>query len=69
MARALISERIGLRPDSSYNWSAQAGLADGLGDAALAAVAREHARGAAAAAAEDLRPPPPRPGSAPAPGA
>ncbi|MEU6882683.1 tetratricopeptide repeat protein [Streptomyces sp. NPDC046712] len=56
LARALISERIGLRPDSSYNWSARARLADGLGDAAVAAVARDQARGAAAAAAQILRP-------------
>ncbi|MEU6986482.1 tetratricopeptide repeat protein [Streptomyces sp. NPDC046324] len=64
-ARALISERIGLRPDSSYNWLAQAGLADGLGDAALAAVARDRARDAAAAAAEALRLPIPHPDSTP----
>lgn len=62
-ARALISERIGLRPDSFYNWSAQASLADGLGDAALAAVARDHARDAAAAAAETLRRPMSHPAS------
>ncbi|MDV5143963.1 tetratricopeptide repeat protein [Streptomyces sp. SBC-4] len=56
LARVLISERIGLRPDSSYNWAARARLADVLGDAALAAVARDHERDAAAAAAETLRP-------------
>ncbi|MET9957376.1 tetratricopeptide repeat protein [Streptomyces sp. NPDC006339] len=54
-ARALVSERIGLRPDSSYTWSARARLADGLGDAALAATARDRAREAATAAAEALR--------------
>ncbi|MFD0151271.1 tetratricopeptide repeat protein [Streptomyces sp. NPDC055721] len=48
-ARALISERIGLRPDSSYNWSSRSRLADGLGDTALAAAARDQARDAEAA--------------------
>ncbi|WP_329286114.1 tetratricopeptide repeat protein [Streptomyces sp. NBC_00691] len=56
-ARVLISERIGLRPDSSYNWAARARLADALGDAGLAVVARGHERDAAAAAAGTLRPP------------
>ncbi|WP_405861187.1 hypothetical protein OG361_38425 [Streptomyces sp. NBC_00090] len=56
LARVLISERIGLRPDSSYNWAARARLADALGAAALAAVARDHVRDAAAAAAETLLP-------------
>ncbi|MFJ5546364.1 tetratricopeptide repeat protein [Streptomyces sp. NPDC093225] len=57
LARVLVSERIGLRPDSSYNWSARARLANALGDTAQAAVARDHARAAAAAAAEALPPP------------
>ncbi|WP_328940398.1 tetratricopeptide repeat protein [Streptomyces sp. NBC_00250] len=56
LARVLISERIGLRPDSSYNWAARARLADSLGDATLATAARGHARDAAAAAAETLLP-------------
>ncbi|MYS07722.1 tetratricopeptide repeat protein [Streptomyces sp. SID6041] len=52
LARALISERIGLRPDSSYNWSARARLADALGDTVLATTARDRARHAAETAAE-----------------
>ncbi|MFE6709664.1 tetratricopeptide repeat protein [Streptomyces sp. NPDC057695] len=51
LARALISERIGLRPDSSYNWSARARLADALGDTVLATTARDRARLAAETAA------------------
>ncbi|MFC9734065.1 tetratricopeptide repeat protein [Streptomyces roseolus] len=46
-ARLLLSERDGLRPDSPYNWLGRARLADAIGDAALAAVARERAEGAA----------------------
>ncbi|GHG39667.1 tetratricopeptide repeat protein [Streptomyces hydrogenans] len=42
-ARLLLSERDGLRPDSPYNWLGRARLADAIGDAALAAVARERA--------------------------
>ncbi|MFJ7158149.1 tetratricopeptide repeat protein [Streptomyces sp. NPDC101118] len=57
LARVLISERTGLRPDSSYNWSARARLADALGDTARAATARDHARTSAAAAAGALQPP------------
>ncbi|GGY55091.1 tetratricopeptide repeat protein [Streptomyces omiyaensis] len=45
-ARLLLSERDGLRPDSPYNWLGRARLADAIGDAALAAVARERAEGA-----------------------
>ncbi|MCB5168461.1 tetratricopeptide repeat protein [Streptomyces bambusae] len=56
LARVLLSERAGLRPDSSYNWTARARLADALGDTAVAGTAREHARTAAAAAAAALRP-------------
>ncbi|MFF8507658.1 tetratricopeptide repeat protein [Streptomyces sp. NPDC015492] len=54
LARALISERIGLRPDSSYNWSARARLADALGDTVQASTARDRARHAAETAAESL---------------
>ncbi|MER6348730.1 tetratricopeptide repeat protein [Streptomyces sp. NPDC001595] len=43
LARALISERTAVRPQSPYNWLAQARLADALGEAARAAVARERA--------------------------
>ncbi|WP_406864679.1 tetratricopeptide repeat protein [Streptomyces sp. HUAS MG47] len=43
MARVLISERTALRPDSPYNWLTRARLADSLGDAARAAVARDRA--------------------------
>ncbi|MFF9345092.1 tetratricopeptide repeat protein [Streptomyces sp. NPDC014773] len=46
-ARLLLSERDGLRPDSPYNWLGRARLADAIGDAALAAVARERAADAA----------------------
>ncbi|MFF9909138.1 tetratricopeptide repeat protein [Streptomyces sp. NPDC013457] len=42
-ARVLISERTALRPHSPYNWLSRARLADALGDAAQAAVARERA--------------------------
>ncbi|WP_282692358.1 tetratricopeptide repeat protein [Streptomyces sp. CC208A] len=45
-ARLLLSERDGLRPDSPYNWLGRARLADAIGDAALAAVARERAEDA-----------------------
>ncbi|MFF8837480.1 tetratricopeptide repeat protein [Streptomyces sp. NPDC015130] len=54
LARVLISERTGLRPDSSYNWGARARLADALGDAAVATAARDHARDATAAASGTL---------------
>ncbi|MFG2330938.1 tetratricopeptide repeat protein [Streptomyces sp. NPDC048604] len=43
MARVLISERTALRPASPYNWLSRARLADSLGDAARAAVARDRA--------------------------
>ncbi|MFE9040170.1 tetratricopeptide repeat protein [Streptomyces sp. NPDC012421] len=45
-ARLLLSERDGLRPDSPYNWLGRARLADAIGDAARAAVARERAESA-----------------------
>ncbi|GAA2819055.1 tetratricopeptide repeat protein [Streptomyces showdoensis] len=56
LARVLISERTGLRPDSTYNWSARARLADALGDTTRARTARDHARAAATATARALRP-------------
>ncbi|WP_103959769.1 tetratricopeptide repeat protein [Nonomuraea solani] len=40
VARVLVSERIGVRPCSPYNWLKQAALADALGDRAAAATAR-----------------------------
>ncbi|MEO3794758.1 hypothetical protein ABGB14_31485 [Nonomuraea sp. B10E15] len=40
VARALVSERINVRPCSPYNWLKQAALADRLGDRAAAAAAR-----------------------------
>ncbi|MER7953676.1 tetratricopeptide repeat protein [Streptomyces sp. NPDC096030] len=43
VARVLISERTALRPHSPYNWLSRARLADSLGDAAQAAVARDRA--------------------------
>ncbi|MCF2527377.1 tetratricopeptide repeat protein [Yinghuangia soli] len=43
VARTLLSERIGVRPSSPYNWLAQARLADRLGRAAEAAAARRRA--------------------------
>ncbi|HEY9367744.1 tetratricopeptide repeat protein [Streptomyces sp.] len=43
MARVLISERTALRPRSPYNWLSKARLADSLGDATQAAVARDQA--------------------------
>ncbi|WP_051717606.1 tetratricopeptide repeat protein [Streptomyces sp. NRRL F-5727] len=60
-ARLLLSERDGLRPDSPYNWLGRARLADAIGDAALAAVARERAAGAA----KGLRPTAPGLGAVP----
>ncbi|MFI9591725.1 tetratricopeptide repeat protein [Nonomuraea sp. NPDC052265] len=43
VARVLVSERIGVRPCSPFNWLKQAALADGLGDRATAATARRRA--------------------------
>ncbi|MEU1389360.1 MULTISPECIES: tetratricopeptide repeat protein [unclassified Nonomuraea] len=40
LARALVSERISVRPGSPFNWLKQAAVADGLGDRAAAAIAR-----------------------------
>ncbi|MFE0875668.1 tetratricopeptide repeat protein [Streptomyces smyrnaeus] len=48
LARTLLSERLNLRPTSPYNWLGQARLADQLGQAALAATARERAAALAA---------------------
>ncbi|MEU8760133.1 tetratricopeptide repeat protein [Streptomyces sp. NPDC048659] len=59
LARVLISERTGLRPDSTYNWSARARLADALGDTPRAEEARIRARTTAASAAEALHRPSP----------
>lgn len=44
LARALISERLNVRPCSPYNWLKQAELARALGDGAAAAAASEKAR-------------------------
>ncbi|MCX5205352.1 tetratricopeptide repeat protein [Streptomyces sp. NBC_00237] len=44
VARALLSERIALRPTCPYNWLAQARLAERLGHHAEAATARHRAR-------------------------
>ncbi|MFB4263675.1 tetratricopeptide repeat protein [Nonomuraea sp. GTA35] len=43
VARALVSERISMRPCSPYNWLKQAALAEAVGDGAAAAVARGRA--------------------------
>lgn len=43
MARLLISERTALRPDSPYNWLMSARLADSVGDAVRAGLARDRA--------------------------
>ncbi|MGI5291479.1 tetratricopeptide repeat protein [Nonomuraea polychroma] len=43
VARVLVSERIGVRPCSPYNWLKQAAVADALGDRAAAAAARVRA--------------------------
>ncbi|MFI8852414.1 tetratricopeptide repeat protein [Streptomyces sp. NPDC053499] len=48
LARTLLSERLSLRPTSPYNWLTHARLADELGQAALAATAREKATALAA---------------------
>lgn len=42
-ARALLAERIALRPSSLFGWRRYAQALDALGDAAAAAAAREHA--------------------------
>ncbi|MEU6712100.1 tetratricopeptide repeat protein [Nonomuraea sp. NPDC046802] len=49
VARVLVSERIGVRPRSPYNWLKQAALADMLGNRAASAAARSRADGLAAA--------------------
>ncbi|HSA53700.1 MAG TPA: tetratricopeptide repeat protein [Yinghuangia sp.] len=43
LARTLLSERLGVRPSSPYNWLTQARLAERLGRAAEAAAARRRA--------------------------
>ncbi|GAA3842434.1 tetratricopeptide repeat protein [Streptomyces phyllanthi] len=54
LARLLVGERAGLRPDSPYNWLSQARVADSLGEAGRAAVARHTAGELAASAASRL---------------
>lgn len=54
LARTLLSERLSLRPSSPYNWLGQARLADELGQAAVAATAREKAAALAAPGASAL---------------
>jgi tetratricopeptide (TPR) repeat protein len=44
LARALVSERIGVKPTSPYNWLKEAQLARQLGDAATAATAEARAQ-------------------------
>ncbi|UGQ12903.1 tetratricopeptide repeat protein [Yinghuangia sp. ASG 101] len=44
LARTLVSERLGLRPNSPYNWATRARLAERSGHAAEATMARERAR-------------------------
>ena len=53
-ARLLLGERTGLSPHSPYNWLGQARLADSLGEAGRAAVARDTAAELAAPAARRL---------------
>ncbi|WP_371574735.1 tetratricopeptide repeat protein [Streptomyces sp. NBC_01314] len=54
LARLLLGERTGLSPHSPYNWLGQARLADALGEAGRAALARDSATELAAPAAERL---------------
>ncbi|MFE7837273.1 tetratricopeptide repeat protein [Streptomyces sp. NPDC057474] len=54
LARLLLGERTGLSPHSPYNWLGQARLADALGEAGRAAVARDTATELAAPAAQRL---------------
>ncbi|WP_326574499.1 tetratricopeptide repeat protein [Streptomyces sp. NBC_00481] len=54
LARLLLGERAGLSPHSPYNWLGRARLADALGEAGRAAVARDTAAGLAAPAAARL---------------
>ncbi|MGW7080166.1 tetratricopeptide repeat protein [Streptomyces sp. NPDC054866] len=54
LARALLSERINMRPICPYNWRARARLADRLGDTAQAATARLRAEEQAAVGAAAL---------------
>jgi tetratricopeptide (TPR) repeat protein len=50
LARSLVSERIGVKPHSPYNWLKQAQLAHALGEEGAAAVAEQRARELAASA-------------------
>ncbi|HEY5244536.1 MAG TPA: hypothetical protein VIJ60_02625, partial [Acidimicrobiales bacterium] len=50
LARQLLSERLGLRPTSPYNWRQQATLLRSAGDAGSAAEAEARARALVAAA-------------------
>ncbi|WP_200307574.1 tetratricopeptide repeat protein [Streptomyces adelaidensis] len=54
LARLLLGERTGLSPHSPYNWLSQARLADALGEAGRAALARDRAGELAAPAAQRL---------------
>ncbi|MGW0705585.1 tetratricopeptide repeat protein [Streptomyces sp. NPDC002643] len=54
LARLLLGERTGLSPHSPYNWLGEARLADALGEAGRAALAREKASELAAPAASRL---------------
>jgi hypothetical protein len=54
LARLLLGERTGLSPHSPYNWLGRARLADALGEAGRAAVARDSAAELAAPAARML---------------
>ncbi|MER6159233.1 tetratricopeptide repeat protein [Streptomyces sp. NPDC001868] len=54
LARLLLGERTGLSPHSPYNWLGEARLADALGEAGRAAVARDTATELAAPAAARL---------------
>lgn len=54
LARLLLGERTGLSPHSPYNWLGEARLADTLGEAGRAALARDRASELAAPAASRL---------------
>lgn len=58
LARQLISERINIKPCSPYNWLKQAVVAEQLGHAGEAALARRHASDLRRAADEQLSAPP-----------
>jgi tetratricopeptide (TPR) repeat protein len=61
LARALVSERIGVKPHSPYNWLKQAQLARTLGEEGAAVVAEQRARELAAASqlSSEVSAPPP----------